>query len=331
MTAHTYALDATWRPLLKDLGLSSANVLRRAGLPDDLLTQPSVRLASADFYRFWEGMQAESGDPLFPLLLCQTIRGESFSPPLFAALCSPNLLVAARRIAHYKTIVAPMRLDVVEDGDTITLALRWFESDPNPPLSLVITELLFFVTLARLGTRERIVPLQVRTTELPTPRAAFDAFLGVRMQQGSAHHLVFRRVDALRPFLTSNEGVWAAFEPELRLRLAELGTTTRMDQRVRAALLEALPSGLVTMDAVASKLAVSRRTLQRRLANEGTSFVDLVRATRESLARHYLQRTDLPVSEIAFLLGFSEPRSFYRAFREWTGRSPDQVRRQRTD
>jgi AraC-like DNA-binding protein len=104
-----------------------------------------------------------------------------------------------------------------------------------------------------------------------------------------------------------------------------------MDQRVRAALLEALPSGLVTMDAVASKLAVSRRTLQRRLANEGTSFVDLVRATRESLARHYLQRTDLPMSEIAFLLGFSEPRSFYRAFREWTGRSPDHVRRQRTD
>lgn len=329
MAAHTYALDATWRPLLKDLGLSSADVLRRAGLPDDLLTQPAVRLASPEFYRFWEGMQAESGDPLFPLLLCQTIRGESFSPPLFAALCSPNLLVAARRIAHYKTIVAPMRLDVVEEADTITLALRWFESDPKPPLSLVITELLFFVTLVRLGTRERIVPLQIRTTELPTPHAAFDAFLGVRMQQGPGHQLVFRRADALRPFLTSNEGVWAAFEPRLRLRLAELDTTTRTDQRVRAALLEALPSGLVSMDAIASKLAMSRRTLQRRLAAEATTFIDLVQETRESLARHYLEHTTLSVSEIAFLLGFSEPRSFYRAFRDWTGRSPDHLRRER--
>ena len=330
MTAHTYCLDVTWRPLLKDLGLSSADVLRRAGLPDDLLTRPAVRIASPDFYRFWEGMQAESGDPYFPLTLCQTIRGDSFSSPLFAALCSPNLVVAARRIARYKTIVAPMELEVREERDTLTLEFRWLEIDPAPPLSLVITDLLYFVSLARLGTREHIVPLQVCTTELPAARTAFETFLGVRIQQGAGHQLVFRRVDALRPFLTSNEGIWAAFEPELRMRLAELDVAARTDQRVRAALLEALPSGLVSMGAVATKLAMSRRTLQRRLAAEETSFIAVVRETRESLARHYLQRTDLPVNEIAFLLGFGEPRSFYRAFRDWTGRSPDQVRRQRT-
>lgn len=327
MQSHTYALDATWRPLLKDLGLSSANVLRRAGLPDDLLTQPAVRLSSPDFYRFWEGMQAESGDPQFPLLLCRAIRGESFSPPLFAALCSPNLLVAAQRIAHYKKIVAPMQLDVREEGDTVTLELRWIESDPTPPLSLVITELLFLVSLARLGTRERICPLRVCTVEPPMPRDTFEAFLGVHIQKAGVHQLVFRRTDALRPFLTSNDGVWAAFEPELRTRLAELNVSTPIGQRVRSALLEALPSGLVAMDAIARKLAVSKRTLQRRLEAEGTSYVNVVRQTRESLARHYLQNTGLPVSEISFLLGFGEPSSFYRAFRDWTGQSPDHLRR----
>lgn len=327
MRSHTYALDATWRPLLKDLGLSSANVLRRAGLPDDLLTRPGVRLSSQDFHRFWEGMQAESGDPQMPLLLCRAIRGESFSPPLFAALCSPNLLVAAQRIAHYKRIVAPMRLDVREEGDTVTIELQWIESDPTPPRSLVITELLFLVALARLGTRERICPLRVGTVEPPTPRDAFEEFLGVPIRKAGAHRLVFRRTDALRPFLTSNDGVWAAFEPQLRTRLAELSDATPIGQRVRSALLEALPSGLVAMDAIARKLAVSKRTLQRRLEAEGTSYVDVVRQTRESLARHYLQNTALPVSEIAFLLGFGEPSSFYRAFRDWTGRSPDQLRR----
>lgn len=327
MHSHTYALDATWRPLLKDLGLSSANVLRRAGLPDDLLSQPAVRLSSPDFYRFWDGMQAESDDPLFPLLLCQAIRGESFSPPLFAALCSPNFLVAAQRIAQYKKIVAPMHLDVREEGDVVTLELRWMDSDPTPPRSLVTTELLFMVSLARLGTRERICPLRVSTTEPPTPRDAFEGFLGVHIAKADVHQLVFRRTDALHPFLTSNDGVWAAFEPDLRTRLAALDVSVPIGQRVRSALLEALPSGLVAMDAIARKLVVSKRTLQRRLEAEGTSYMDIVRQTREALARHYLQNTGLPISEIAFLLGFGEPSSFYRAFRDWTGQSPDHLRR----
>lgn len=328
MQSNTYALDATWRPLLKDLALSSANVLRRAGLPDDLLAQPSVRLSSPDFYRFWDSMQEESGDPRFPLLLCRAIRGESFSPPLFAALCSPNLLVAVQRIARYKTIVAPMQLDVVEHGKSVTVEMRWLESTPKPPRSLVTTELLFLVSLARLGTREHLSPVRVYTTEPPAPREPFEAFLGARIQKGSAHQLVFRRDDALRPFLTSNEGVWAAFEPELRTRLAQFDASVPTAQRVRAALHEALPSGLVAMDAIARKLAVSKRTLQRRLEDEGTSYLRIVRQTRESLARHYLQHTAIPIAEIAFLLGFGEPSSFFRAFRDWTGQSPENLRRQ---
>lgn len=327
MQSTTYALDATWRPLLKDLGLSSANVLRRAGLPDDLLARPSVRLSSPDFYRFWEGMQAESGDPRFPLLVCNAIRSESFSPPLFAALCSPNLLVAAQRIARYKTIVAPMQLDVREQRDSVTIELRWLESNPKPPRSLVTTELLFFVSLARMGTREHLSPVRVHTTDPPTPREPFETFLGARILKDSRHQLVFRRADALRPFLTANEGVWAAFEPELRTRLAQLDASVPVAQRVRAALHEALPSGLVAMDAIARRLAVSKRTLQRRLEGEGTSYLGVVRQTRESLARHYLKHTTVPIAEIAFLLGFGEPSSFFRAFREWTGRSPEELRR----
>ena len=101
-------------------------------------------------------------------------------------------------------------------------------------------------------------------------------------------------------------------------------TTT---QRVRAALLEGLPSGLASIEAITRKLAMSRRTLQRRIEAEGTSFQAILRDTREALARHYLERTALPAAEISFLLGFDEPNSFYRAFRGWTGLTPDSVRR----
>ena len=328
MHSQTYALDATWRPILKDLGVSPANVLRRAGLPEDLLAQPSVRLHAADFYRFWESISAELDDPFFPLRICQVIRSESFSPPLFSALCSPNFLVAAQRIARYKTLVAPMRLDVRETNEKVTLGLVWLHDALEPPPSLVITELLFFVALARMGTREPLRPLAVETRKPPSQGKAYREFLGVDIQQGPSHVITFRKACALQPFLTSNEGLWAAFEPELRTRLAELDSSVRVGQRVRAVLLEALPSGLVAMDLVARKLAMSKRTLQRQLEAEGTTYLKLLQQTRESLARHYLHQTALPAAEISFLLGFEEPTSFYRAFRDWTGQSPDRVRRQ---
>jgi AraC-like DNA-binding protein len=130
----------------------------------------------------------------------------------------------------------------------------------------------------------------------------------------------------MRPFLTSNEPLWSAFEPELRQRLADLGTPATTAKRVRAALLEGLPSGLVTMEAIARKLGSSKRTLQRRVEAEGRSYRQILRETREALARHYLEKTALPAAEISFLLGFDEPNSFYRAFRMWTGMTPDSVR-----
>ena len=71
---------------------------------------------------------------------------------------------------------------------------------------------------------------------------------------------------------------------------------------------------------------MSGRTLQRRLADEGVSFRTIIQATREKLARHYLTSTQLSYGEVAFLLGFDEPSSFFRAFRDWTGNTPESVR-----
>ena len=328
MRPNTYALDSTWRPLIKDLGVSAADVLRRAGLPEDLLTQPEVRLEAAAFHRFWIALGEALADPLFPLRVCQAVRSEAFSPALFAALCSPNFLVAVRRIARYKTLVAPMHLRVSDDAEGMTLDLAWPDPAHQPPASLAVTELLFFVTLARMGTREPLRPLWLSTPEPPGPAVAYAEFLGVDIRPGLRHQLCFSVEDARRPFLTTNESLWQSFEPQLRTRLAALDAAVTVGHRVRAALLEALPGGQADMDAVSRRLAMSRRTLQRHLDAEGLSFTGLLRETRQALARHYLGNTRLPAAEIAFLLGFEEPNSFYRAFRRWTGQTPEATRRQ---
>ena len=138
--------------------------------------------------------------------------------------------------------------------------------------------------------------------------------------------VVFSAEDARRPFLTANHGMWSFFEPGLRQRLADLDRHATTADRVRSALLEALPAGELSMQAVCRKLGVSSRTLQRRLQEEGTSFQQTLDKMRNSLAHHYLQNSVMSGAEIAFLLGFEDPNSFIRAFQGWTGSTPNAVR-----
>lgn len=326
MTGRTYLIDGTMRTVLKDLGIAPTDATRRAGLCDDLLQQDSVRLAAADYHRLWQGIEAEAGAEAFPIAFCEALRAESFSPPLFAALCSPSLAVAAERVARYKAIVAPMQFVVTAADERLTIALRWSDAVPQPPLSLMMTELLSLVTLARIGTRERICPVDVRAPVPPALPAAYERFLGRPVSPDPCHAISFAMVDARRPFLTSCDTLWNAFEPELRRRLSDLDAADSFTERVRAVLLEGLPAGLVTMEAVARKLAMSKRTLQRRMVAEGVSYQKILNDTREKLARHYLHNTQLSASQISFLLGFTEPNSFHRAFRSWTGMTPEHAR-----
>lgn len=324
--AQGFALDGAWRALLADLGVRAEDVLRRAGLPDDLLNRGPVRLDTPAFMRFCEAVAAEVDDPLAPLHLGQRLSTGAFSPPVFAALCSPNLEVAAQRLARFKPLVAPVELGVTRNSQGLTITWRWLEPAFAPPWSLLAAEAVFLVELARVGTRHPVRPARVALPVLPAPLEPYEAFLGVRVTRAEVLTVAFTANDAERPFLTASQAMWDVFEPDLRRRLADLERSATFAQRARSVLLEALPAGAFAVDEVARRLGVSARTFQRRLRDEGTSFQDVVRATREELALHYLQRTRLSSSEIAFLLGFEEPSSFFRAFQAWTGRTPEMAR-----
>lgn len=102
-----------------------------------------------------------------------------------------------------------------------------------------------------------------------------------------------------------------------------------MTDRVRTTLLDAIRGHFYLSD-IATTLELSTRTLQRQLKDEGTTFRALLQDTRKKLALQYLQRTRLNSTELAFLLGFGQPTSFFRAFRRWTGASPEKIRRLKT-
>ena len=320
-----FALSPGWALLLSDAGISTDNVLRRAGLRRDLFTSGRKTITIDECFALWEGIEAESGDPLLPLAIGRAISFESFEPPLFAATCSPNLSVAARRLAQHKKLIGPMRLAVAQSETGTVIEIVW-PPDVRPPRSLSTTELVFWVTLARLCTRAPICPVRVTSPEPPEDAGAYRDYLGVAVTKGPAWTVAFSARDANRPFLTANDRMWDFFEPVLRRRLSEMEAGTTLERRVRASLLELLPAGAGSMGAVAHDLAMSTRTLQRRLRAEGTTFQRTLNATRQSLALHYLAESDLSAGEISFLLGYEDTRSFYRAFHAWTGQTPQLAR-----
>jgi AraC-like DNA-binding protein len=104
--------------------------------------------------------------------------------------------------------------------------------------------------------------------------------------------------------------------------LARLGAATTWAGRVRNAIVAELRRGEVHLAAIAATVAVSERTLQRRLRDEGTTFDALLDETRFALASSYLRDPALGIAEIAWLTGYAELAAFYRAFRRWTGSTP---------
>lgn len=324
--ARPYAVHPGWRLILRDAGISPASVLRRAGLPADLFARDRAFLEPDDYFRLFKGIEDEANDPALALRLGSAISVEAFDPPIFAALCSPDLNTALERIARYKPLIGPMVLHVEAGRAKTTMTIEWPATTTPAPAVLVQTELVFYVQLARIATRERICPLEVWSAHLPERVEAFTQFFGVQVKKGRAARLVFRGEDAARPFLTANEKMWEVFEPDLRRRLSDLDREATTADRVRAALLELLPGGAPPMAAVAQKLGTSARTLQRRLQEEDESFQGVLSRTRQELANHYLQNTEIPGAEISYLLGYEDPNCFFRAYRGWTGITPSQAR-----
>lgn len=325
MSGERFTLDPSIKALLNDLGVRPARVLRRAQLPTDLFGRGPAALTPGEYFRFWEALDVESGDRDLAVAIGKSISVEMFNPPIFAALCSPDLATAAQRIATYKPLIGPMRLEVEHSGDGLTIEYRWPAGMTPPPL-LATAELVFWAALARIATRHHVRPVQVSVPQPIADPAALEGFFGARVRSGRAHGIVFAPGDAQRAFLTENEQMWRFFAPELRRRLSDLRAADSIADRVRAALHETLPAGGSAMSAVTKYLAVSPRTLQRQLHLEGTTFLEVLASTREDLARHYLSHSALRTAEIAYLLGYDDSNSFYRAFRSWTGTTPDALR-----
>ena len=193
------------------------------------------------------------------------------------------------------------------------------------PASIGLFEILYIVECARTFTATHIVPDLVR---VPDPDEVSDevrTFLGCRVSDGSETALVLSQEVTDCRQITRSASLWDSLEPALMNELRSRQPVDLTD-RVARILEECLPAGATSAEDVASRLYLSKRSLQRHLKDEGTSFQAVLNTTRSTLAKQYLEHSSLSVPEISHLLGYQSTSSFFRNFHSWEGMAPGAFR-----
>lgn len=320
-----FPFDKNYAAALRAAGIDPAEVLRRAGLSQTLLTAADAALTNEEYLRFMQAVAWAARNPETPVALATAEGVESITPAVLAAYCSADGLACLKRLSQFKALAGPVRLHVCETGDTVRLEIAPWDEAYELPEIVVGVEACLMVNLVRRATKEPVAPVSFAVPQ-PFGNAAYERFLGCETVPGKVAELVFRADDLRIPFVTRNDSLWAFFEPELRRRLAELETDDSAAAQVRCVLVELLPAGRGSMACTARALAMSTRTLQRKLAAEGTTFTAQLNHVRELLAKSYLDDQSLSAMEIALLLGYGDANSFYRAFALWTGQTVSEYR-----
>ncbi len=323
-----YVLDGQYGKYLEMIGVKVGEALKEAGVPEDLFSHKKPMLDEADYYAFMDAVGKQVTDPKLPIAIASADNIESFSPPIFAAYCSRNGKVCMERLSAYKRIIAPMRYDLYETDGKVRLVIEASREELIMPQFLVETEMVFIINIIRKATKSDISPVEV-IMQHPVTDKEFKDFTGCKVKKSDENALIFEASDMEKPFVSFNEGMWDFFEPELQKRLYEMEKDDTFAAKVRSALTELLPGGGGTADDVAKKLGISKRTLQRKLTEEDTSFQKQLNGVRELLAKHYIKNTDMSTDDIAFLLGYQELNSFLRAFSTWTGMSISEYKKKK--
>jgi AraC-like DNA-binding protein len=332
MTATTVSSDRFKVPSflagrLKEHQVSVPAVLRRAGLPAGFFLQEKIFATTAELFALWRTIGETSADPAIGLKLGNEPRFERYQPTAIAAVCSRTFRDALQRIARYKQITCPEQIRVRTSGDEASVEFIYLQAREGQPDVMVDLVLSWILGIGRRGTDGQITPLRLELMRAVQNRELLESHFGCPVRFKSPRNaLVFRDSDLDRPFVTENEELLKAIGAQLEAELQERSTSPDVGEQVKHTLKRSLAGKRPTLQQVARELCTSTRTLQRRLTDADITFQQLVEETRRELAHHYLRHSAVELNEAAFLLGYEDANSFFRAFQGWEGTTPGEWR-----
>jgi AraC-like DNA-binding protein len=318
---------------LRNHNIDPAPFLERHGLSEPDVNTDQIRVSAAAQARFLESAAEALNDPALGLHLAEGVSPREMGLLFYVASAGKDLGEALALLARYCRIVnEAIRIqlkrrdsDLVVEGEFVGVAR--FRATQNAEFGVAV-----IVRMLREITGRNIHPTSITLAHVRNSHSReLERFCGCPIEfGGSSGQVVFSPQSLAAPLLTEDVHLLDALRPicdeAAKQRETAPGSLRAAVENEAQTL---LPHGKAQRHNVAKRLAMSTRTLARKLASEGTTFEDVVDELRRSLALQYIKTPSISLSQMAWLLGYEGSTSFNHAFRRWTGAPPSAARVER--
>ncbi|MCG6944428.1 MAG: AraC family transcriptional regulator [Deltaproteobacteria bacterium] len=313
--------------ILESYGIEPEPLFREMAMNPELMKQSGGRYRLDNIDDLWRKASEVIGDPCFGLKAGELWHPSNLGALGYAILASNTLRSAFERMDRYHRVVSDehfMQLHETEEGLTLTLVFS-HENRDIPERNDAVLALI--MSMCRLNYIDDLAPVSVTLTH-PQPSCSakyFEYFRSPVVFEAAANSLTLS-IDVVDKNLSSSNPQLAELSDQVMIEYLTKLEQDNITQQVKAIIIDQLPSGSVTDESVARVLHMSARKLQRQLQSAATTFSTLLNDVRLDLAQQYVRDQDISMTEIAFLLGFSESSAFSRAFKRWLGVTPSEYR-----
>ena len=292
---------------------------------------PRRMIRDVDYYRLCERVAREDAHGVsVPLRVGASMRCDDYGAFGLAWKSAVDLRGSYQRAERYgRVLTSVSTYEVRSEGGRLYMMLH---RDGERSLGLRLSNEQTVVAITQISREVSRQPFSPKAVyfkhQSPGDLSAHEAYFGCPVHFAADRDALEVSDELLSvPNRLGDPSISDFFELHLEKELAELSDDQGLERRVRIQISQLLSEGTPTVAAVADRLGMSGRTLQRRLSEQGYAFQDLVDEARKELAERLLRRTDYALAEVAFLTGFSEQSTFTRAFKRWRGQTPATFRR----
>lgn len=311
-------------------GVQTRDLVAALGLDPEAPPDAAKMISSEAYYRFFADLSERDPNGLgLALRIGASMRSDEYGAFGLAWKSAPDLRGSYVRSERYGQVLGNAETYTLEshpDGAFFNL-----EKVGNGSLGMLLSNeasLSAVATISNEVSATSFAPLEVHFQhQARGDTTVFSNHFGCPVIFGSDRDALLVSQAALdTPNKLGDHTIAQFFDRHLETELAARSNDEGLEQRVRIAVSQMLSEGVPTLTEISTSLGMGARTLQRRLAEKGHSFQDLVDLARRELAYQLLKETDYSLAEVAFLTGFSEQSAFSRAFKRWSGHTPRSYR-----
>lgn len=312
---------------LEKAGCDSQGLLKQAGLDIQGLNDPNARYSLAQTAHLWQLAVQATQDSCFGLKVASQVNQHTFhvlGPSLGTSTTLKEMF--GRIIRYFRLVTNIPELEFFSKGDTHYFVIHVPEQVQPEAIDAFIS---VFIRASRALQGSDFSPVRIELRRSPpADLQTYQAILKTALIFNAAKDMiVFDTASIEQPLEGANPELTQEYDDIIRRYLTRFDKQNILAQ-VKLKLIERLSTGEIQQQEIAKSLGLSIRSLQRKLGEESTTFSELLDNTRQELALSYIKNSKYSITEIAYILGFTDISSFSRAFRRWTNLSPVKYREQ---